>query len=147
LLSPPLFCRVTARPPPKPATVPPTENDVSAQATPMLVTLALAVPEALVSTQVWPTGCVSMVTAYALPLTSDVAKVKAPFAATSRLSPPLSSRNTDLPVPNPLTVPPMVTTVTPAPGVQVIWMVFDKSLPMDAWIVSMPTEPTGPASV
>src|SRR5579871_110983 len=73
-----------------------------------LVTLAVAVPLALVTVQLWPRGCVSTVTPYALPLVAGVAKVKlVAFALTARLLPPLFCRTSPAPV-RPATAPPMV---------------------------------------
>jgi hypothetical protein len=80
----------------------------------MLVTFAVALPEPFVTVQLCTglIGCVSTVTAYVL--VTAVAKVKVPFAAIVRLSPPLSCRT--IPVPRrPTTVPPMVSVPAPEP--------------------------------
>src|SRR5215469_7715885 len=105
-LSPPLSCN-TKPEPVKPLTVPPTANP-DEQVTVTLVTLAVAVPNPLVTTQVCVglLGCVRTVTLYA-PGTS-VAKVNccAPVPVTVRLSNPIFCNTNPEPV-RPFTVPAM----------------------------------------
>ncbi len=75
----------------------------------LLIFAAATVPVADVTVHDWfgAVGCVPTVTAYAPPPVTAVAKVNAPFAATGRLSPPLSCRTRPVPA-SPETVPPTV---------------------------------------
>lgn len=68
----------------------------------------MAVPLPLVTVQFWLAGWVSTVTLYALPLLTEVAKVKlVAFALTVRLLLPLSCKTSPAPV-SPVIVPPIV---------------------------------------
>src|SRR6478735_2939904 len=96
----------TSVPDDSPLTVPPRLYWVAAQVTATFETFAPAVPLPLATVQVCPAGCVSTVTAYALPLLTAVGNVKAPFDETERLPPPLFC-STTVP-PRPVTLPPMV---------------------------------------
>src|SRR4029077_6793257 len=95
-----------------------------AQETETLVTLALAVPLPLVTVQscVGLLGWVLTVTAYAVPLATDVANVNVPLAVTERLSLPLSCKTRPEPV-SPVTEPPIVA-VFPllAPELAPVWL-------------------------
>jgi len=72
------------------------------------VTLAVAVPLALLTVQFWDglDGCVFTVTAYGALFKRRVLKVKDPSAVIERSSPPLSSSTRPVPF-TPVTVPPM----------------------------------------
>ena len=81
---------------------------VDAQDTEILVTLAdPTVPVPLAIRQLWPSGCVSTVTLYALPPVNAAANVNDPLEDRLRLPLPLFCRTT-APDDNPLNVPPIV---------------------------------------
>src|SRR5580700_1899029 len=111
--SPDLSSRVTESPVFNPATAPPM---VYPQVTSTVATLdEPTVPEGFWTMQVWPFGCVLIVTSYLSPTSTAVVKVNLtvveaylPGAATVSRFPPLSSRTTESPPFSPVAVPPMV---------------------------------------
>ena len=83
------------------------------QVTATLVTAAEPmVPEPFATVQVCEAGCVSTLTAYALPLFTWVLKLNAPLALTVRLLPALFCRTRVAPLARPDTVPPTKKEVT-----------------------------------
>ena len=85
------------------------------------------VPDPFDTVHVCPDGFVFTVTLYAAPPASAVANVKGPFAATLRLSPPLSCSTT---VPDsPDTVPPTVKDAALAQDTATLVMLAEPTVP------------------